>query len=63
MKAHARHVAIATLILLVLLLLATVAARAQDFSNYSGAQLYSRFCASCHGDKGVGDGVVAAITP
>ena len=60
MKAHTRHVTIVTLILLTLLLLATVAARAQDFSRYSGAQLYSRFCASCHGDKGLGDGVVAA---
>ncbi len=60
MKAHTRHVAIATLIVLILLLIATVAARAQDFSKYSGAQLYSRFCAACHGKEGLGDGVVAA---
>lgn len=59
MKTHARHVALATLIILVLLLIATVAARAQDFSSYSGERLYSRFCASCHGDRGFGDGVVA----
>lgn len=59
MKAHTRHLAIATLIVLILLLIATVAARAQDFSRYSGAQLYSRFCASCHGDGGYGDGIVA----
>jgi mono/diheme cytochrome c family protein len=39
---------------------ATVAARAQDFSKYSGAQLYDRFCASCHGAGGRGDGPVAA---
>ncbi|MBX5462665.1 MAG: c-type cytochrome [Steroidobacteraceae bacterium] len=59
MKPHARHVAVATLIALVLLIVATVAARAQDFSSYSGAELYHRFCASCHGDEGRGDGVVA----
>ncbi|HEY1283783.1 MAG TPA: c-type cytochrome [Steroidobacteraceae bacterium] len=60
MKAHTRHVAIATLIALILLLIATVSARADDFSTYSGARLYSRFCAACHGDKGHGDGLVAA---
>src|SRR5215468_2892896 len=59
-RAHTRHVTIAALIVLILLLIATVAARAQDFSKYSGQQLYSRFCAACHGDKGLGDGVVAA---
>ena len=59
MKLHSRHVAIATIIVLILLLIATVAARAEDFSGYSGARLYMRFCASCHGDKGYGDGVVA----
>jgi mono/diheme cytochrome c family protein len=59
-KAHTRHVTIAALIVLILLLIATVAAHAQDFSKYSGQQLYSRFCAACHGDKGLGDGVVAA---
>lgn len=60
MKIHTRHVAIATIVALVLLAIATVAARAQDFSGYSGAQLYTRFCASCHGVKGHGDGPVAA---
>ncbi|HSN73333.1 MAG TPA: cytochrome c [Steroidobacteraceae bacterium] len=30
-----------------------------DFSHQSGEQLYQRFCASCHGASGVGDGVVA----
>jgi len=64
MKVHARHVAIALLIGLVLLLIATVAGRADDeaysvYSQYSGAQLYTRFCASCHGDQGHGDGRVA----
>lgn len=60
MRAHTRHVTIAAIIVLILLLIATVAARAQDFAKYSGQQLYSRFCAACHGDQGLGDGVVAA---
>ncbi len=64
MKPHARHVAIALMIALILLLLATVLGRTQEteysvFSHYSGAQLYARFCASCHGDQGHGDGRVA----
>ncbi len=66
MKPHVRHVAIALIIALVLLLVATVVSRAQDaahsadFSRYTGAQLYTRFCASCNGDQGHGDGPVAA---
>jgi mono/diheme cytochrome c family protein len=28
------------------------------FDTYSGAQLYGRFCASCHGPAGQGDGPV-----
>jgi cytochrome c len=60
-KAHTRHLAIALLIAVLLLIIAAAAARAQDYSRLSGAQLYERFCASCHGDKGRGDGVVAAI--
>lgn len=60
MKVHTRHVAIAIVIAFILLLVAAVAARAQDYSAYSGAQLYDRFCASCHGDKGKGDGAVAS---
>jgi len=59
MRAHTRHLILALLILALLALLATVAARAQDFSGYSGEQLYMRFCASCHGTSGQGDGVVA----
>ncbi len=30
-----------------------------DYHNYSGEQLYMRFCASCHGKSGAGDGPVA----
>ncbi len=29
------------------------------FLDYNGAQLYQRFCASCHGPLGYGDGPVA----
>jgi mono/diheme cytochrome c family protein len=60
MTPHSRHIGIALVLALILLLIAAAAARAQDFSSYSGAQLYARFCASCHGDTGFGDGVVAA---
>jgi mono/diheme cytochrome c family protein len=34
-------------------------AKSEDLSGYSGARLYKRFCAACHGDTGHGDGVVA----
>jgi mono/diheme cytochrome c family protein len=60
MKPHARHVTLAIVIALILLVLATVAARSQDFSAYSGAELYDRFCAACHGTSGRGDGPVAS---
>ncbi len=36
------------------------ASQAPDFSSYSGADLYKRFCSACHGRKGEGDGPVAA---
>ena|SRR5205085_6642635 len=32
---------------------------AEDLAGYRGAELFKRFCASCHGDKGHGDGPVA----
>lgn len=60
MKAHSRHVALALIVAAILLMIAAVAARSQDFSGYSGAQLYTRFCASCHGSQGFGNGPVAA---
>jgi len=31
-----------------------------DYLAMSGAELYRRFCASCHGEQGRGDGPVAA---
>ncbi len=45
---------------LFLVLLLGTAARAEDLSGYSGAQLYQRFCAGCHGAAGHGDGPVSA---
>lgn len=35
-------------------------ALAVDYVAMSGEQLYARFCASCHGKEGRGDGPVAA---
>jgi len=36
-------------------------AAGQDFTDYSGRELYQRFCASCHGSSGEGDGPVASM--
>lgn len=33
---------------------------AQGFASYSGEELYQRFCGSCHGPEGRGDGPVAS---
>jgi mono/diheme cytochrome c family protein len=41
------------------LLLAGPVAAAGPFADYTGRQLYDRFCASCHGSAGFGDGPVA----
>jgi mono/diheme cytochrome c family protein len=41
------------------LLLLVGTAQAEDLGAYTGAQLYTRFCAACHGDTAHGDGVVA----
>ena len=45
--------------LLALAALAVPAAGAADYSGYSGAELYHRFCESCHGKSGAGDGPVS----
>lgn len=37
----------------------TLGADMDSFTDYSGAQLFGRFCASCHGSLGFGDGPVA----
>jgi mono/diheme cytochrome c family protein len=36
---------------------------AQAFDQYSGQETFQRFCASCHGVSGTGDGPVAAGLP
>ena len=46
--------------LFLLLLACATESHAADFSTYSGADLYKRFCGACHGVKGEGDGPVAA---
>ncbi len=42
-----------------LLAFAAGGAGAQDYSNHTGQQMFARFCASCHGAQGHGDGTVA----
>lgn len=39
--------------------LAGAPAVAGPYADYGGRELYERFCASCHGDTGFGDGPVA----
>lgn len=36
-----------------------LAVQAEDLSSYTAPQLFQRFCASCHGRDGKGDGPVA----
>jgi len=43
----------------ILMTLGAAAADAGDYVAMSGEQLYTRFCASCHGIEGLGDGPVA----
>ncbi len=59
MNAHVRPTFLAITVAMILLVLASVSARALDFSSYTGVQLYVRFCSSCHGDHARGDGPVA----
>ncbi len=46
------------LLVAVLCALGAVRADAQDYSGYTGKQLFAQFCASCHGALGRGDGPV-----
>ena len=46
-------------VLLALATLAAAPAGAADYSAYTGAELYHRFCESCHGRSGGGDGPVS----
>ena len=50
-----------TLIMIAALLPLSV--NAQAFGEYSGEETFLRFCAACHGEKGHGDGPVAAGLP
>ncbi len=59
MTAHARDALPAIKVAMILLVLASASARARDFSSYTGAELYKRFCSSCHGEQARGDGTVA----
>ena len=52
-----RHVS--SVIFAVLATLGTAPVNATDYLAMSGEQLYMRFCASCHGIEGRGDGPVA----
>jgi mono/diheme cytochrome c family protein len=49
----------------VFLLLGTITAGATAWAQNQaeGRKLYSTYCASCHGDKGKGDGVAASSLP
>jgi len=55
-----KHLALAAGVLMVAWGSSARAAQAPDFSSYTGAELYKRFCSACHGAKGEGDGPVAA---
>lgn len=55
-----RFTDVMTGIALLTILTSSYAAFPKDISDYSGAELYQRFCAACHGDKGYGNGPVAA---
>lgn len=41
----------------------SLSASAQIFAEYSGEETFFRFCASCHGEGGEGDGPVAEGIP
>jgi len=47
----------------VLIMLLSPMAGAQVFDEYSGEETFRRFCASCHGESGRGDGPVASAIP
>jgi mono/diheme cytochrome c family protein len=47
-------------VLAALAMLQSATAGAEELAGYSGAELYKRFCSSCHGSGGEGDGPVAS---
>lgn len=50
------------LVMILFLSVASIALPTQgaDFTTYTGAQLFKRLCAACHGPEAKGDGPVAA---
>jgi len=50
-------------VLFVAAILLSPQAQAQAFEKYSGEETFHRFCASCHGEEGHGDGPVASAIP
>ena len=50
----------ATVVAVLLAGISTAEVQAQAFEQYSGEETYQRFCASCHGETGRGDGPVGA---
>ena len=53
----------ATLLISTALLLVSSGVSAQIIDEYSGEETFFRFCASCHGPGGQGDGPVSAGLP
>ena len=49
-----------TCVLAVALSVVSTGVYAEDLAQYNGAELFKRFCSSCHGALGRGDGPVAA---
>jgi len=47
----------------IFVMLLSPVASAQVFAEYSGEETFRRFCASCHGESGQGDGPVASAIP
>jgi mono/diheme cytochrome c family protein len=59
MKNRTRHFMSSAVLASLMAVAGASAARAEDLSTSSGAQLFQRYCASCHGRGGEGDGPVA----
>jgi hypothetical protein len=60
MSIHARTLPIAAATTCLALTGAALAFEAVTLEDYSGPELFDRFCASCHGSEAHGDGPVAA---
>jgi mono/diheme cytochrome c family protein len=59
MSTHARATTIAAATICLALTGAALAFEAVTLEDYSGAEIFDRFCASCHGSEARGDGPVA----